>query len=678
MRSDGAGTNRGLCALVTLTILLAGLPAGGTAAETADPEPVLYDANVTVNATAVDGYVRVAYEVSIEDAARPVEVPIEVQVPDEAYVSHLSIARNGTTHEAHVEGREEAKDTYEEARRSGQTAGLAEKKRTASVYTFSVHASPGEAVEATFAYESYLTASEGVYTVELPAPELPRNRTQSLAFDARIQHVGGLEQVEAEPNATVTREGDTAHVVRTLGAEAGPANDTTIRYTLTETPRHGSLSTHVEDGTGYFAHRFRADASADRLPLDLALVLDTSGSMGGQKIDQLRRAGAAVVDALNEQDRLALVPFDGHASPAWEGLEPLDPSTAGQAREQVQSLRADGSTHIEDALKAGLAPLDASSDDRAPVLAFLTDGKATKGTQDTEQLRSIARSANTADADVYTLAFGPQADWSLVHGLAQDGNGTAVRVAPGQGASADIQRFLSALTTPVLTDLEVAYEGNVTPVREPRSTLFAGSEMLVVGTFDPSLDELEAHVAARTQDQEHNWTVTEPVLDDENPHLERLVGYQRLQALEDRIEADGGNETLEEQAKQIALEHGFVTDHTSLVLTLPPSWTPNATGDDPNATTNASTTLDLGTDDARAVYEDDHVPAAAPDRTAGGGGGGAPATDATDPVADDGTDPATDPYPDEHGDEQAETPAPGLALALATLAGLAALVRRSG
>lgn len=579
-------------ALVGL-LVAAGVPALSTASSPAEPDPALerWNTSTHVNARIVDNYALVEVTTTIENPGPAREFPFRVQVPDDAFISGLAIERGGEVYEGHVEKRQEARQTYTQARAEGHTAGIVEDERDSSLYTYRVNVGSGDTVNATLTYETYLTAAQGVYAIDLTGPDLEHARDEGTRFTVEVVHSGGLDRVWGHPTAKVSRTEDGLMLEHREGSEDDELANFTARYTLEETPRWGEVVSTVHNGTGYFAHRFRAAPSSDQLPLDLALVLDTSGSMSGLKIDQLRRAARGVVDELDTDDRLHLTLFDGRVQAPWTGLEPMDEDRSAQADDVIESLSADGSTNIGEAIRDGFGGFEnaSSESERMPALAFLTDGKATDGVTDTGQLRQMAREANGADAHVFSLAFGRDADWRFVHGLAKDGDGTAVRVSSGEGASADIERFLTALTTPVLKQVRIDYAGDVDPLNATAPALFAGSEMLVVGTFDPSIDRLDATVHAQAADGSQSWNVSEPVGDPGPNYVPRLVAYHQIQALEARQDAYGHNETREQRIEELSLEHGFVTSETSLVLDLPPIEADQSTsGPETNASQNTT------------------------------------------------------------------------------------------
>jgi Mg-chelatase subunit ChlD len=553
-------------------LLLSG-PAGDALAEH-DPgtrEEEIWHVHHTVEATVVDNYARVNVGVEIVNEGPDPEFPFRVEVPEDAYVTGLTLTRDGETYEATIEPAQQAREPYEEAKREHRSAGLVERTAEDGVYAYDVNVEGTETVTAVLTYERYLTADAGAYELDLQAPATQRGVDEGVVFDVEVRHRAGLGHVQATPDAEVNRSASTVQVSRSLEPRGhGQASQLRVTYELAGTDPGGELATSVEDGTGYFAHRFRAEDARQRVPLDLSLVLDRSGSMQGAKIDQMRQATQRLVDALNGSDRLHLTFFSSATDRPWNGLAPVDANRSQQAQRALAETEASGSTNIGAAIADGFAPLAESRPEALPVLVFLTDGRPTRGIHDPDRLRTKALEANDAGGHVFGLAFGEDADWGLVHGLARDGDGVARRIAADADAELNLRSFLTALTSPVLTDVGVSYEqASLERWRVGAPVLFAGGELLYVGTFDPNATRLDARVDARGPQGSHVWNVSEPV-DDEGPaHLADLVAYQRIRALEARIDAEDGNETLEDRVRQLALEHGFVTEQTSLVVDLP-------------------------------------------------------------------------------------------------------------
>jgi Ca-activated chloride channel family protein len=133
-----------------------------------------------------------------------------------------------------------------------------------------------------------------------------------------------------------------------------------------------------------------ANAAVDgnNAPLNLCLVLDHSGSMGGQPLDTVKRAARDLVDSMYLQDRISVIGFDHKAHVVVEN-QPVDRLESIKAK--IQSLKASGGTCIDDGIKLGLQETSKGKDGTVSQIFVLTDGENEHG--DNERCFQFSRLA---------------------------------------------------------------------------------------------------------------------------------------------------------------------------------------------------------------------------------------------------------------------------------------------
>ncbi len=161
---------------------------------------------------------------------------------------------------------------------------------------------------------------------------------------------------------------------------------------------------------------------AERMPANLALVLDRSGSMAGQKLAYARQGASAAVSLLGPQDRVSLVQFDDRV----KLLHPLTQAgDAGALQSRIAGIEAGGQTDLHGGWAAGAASLAGDEAERgARRVVLLTDGLANKGVTDPKAI--VAAVAEAAGRGIATSALGIGEDYNeeLLEAMAQAGDGS--------------------------------------------------------------------------------------------------------------------------------------------------------------------------------------------------------------------------------------------------------------
>jgi Ca-activated chloride channel family protein len=186
-----------------------------------------------------------------------------------------------------------------------------------------------------------------------------------------------------------------------------------------------------------------------RAPMNIAVVLDCSGSMVGEKLDNARRTAHQLIDRLNEKDRLAFVTFGTTVSTIFPSALCTSDAKAEMHR-AIDRIEQMGSTNISGGLMVGLNEVRAHND-QYPVnrIILISDGQANEGVTSKEGLVGISRQARTNGISVSSYGVGVDFDEDLMEQLAENGGGNYSFLRTGGDLEEVFNRELRQLSTQV-------------------------------------------------------------------------------------------------------------------------------------------------------------------------------------------------------------------------------------
>lgn len=173
------------------------------------------------------------------------------------------------------------------------------------------------------------------------------------------------------------------------------------------------------------AHRKDDRRPAERAPLNIALVIDASGSMGGGKLEAAKEAALGLAERLTERDRLTVVSFASDVLVHLDGVA-VTTDNATRIRSEISRLQTRGMTLLSGGWFAGVecAARIAEEDQRmTPRVIILSDGHANEGIVDPEELREHAGELRMRGVLTSCLGIGDGYDEQLLRGIAESGGG---------------------------------------------------------------------------------------------------------------------------------------------------------------------------------------------------------------------------------------------------------------
>jgi Ca-activated chloride channel family protein len=250
-------------------------------------------------------------------------------------------------------------------------------------------------------------------------------------------------------------------------------------------------------------------AASARVPSDLIVVLDRSGSMAGDKIEHARGAIRELVGQLGSHDRFGLVTYSNDATLAIP-LSAVDDRARAAWLETVSGIVPDGGTNLAAGLDLGLDTIERSrSSGRVPRAILISDGLANQGDATPEGLLRRAGRAARGEYMLTTVGVGADFNEYLMSALADAGTGNYYYLRGAEDLARVFAREFDAARSTVASGLEVTIQpGEGVEVvdaagypleRGPQGvmfrpgSLFAGQERRVWVTMSVPNDKVGEH-----------------------------------------------------------------------------------------------------------------------------------------------------------------------------------------
>jgi Ca-activated chloride channel family protein len=193
-----------------------------------------------------------------------------------------------------------------------------------------------------------------------------------------------------------------------------------------------------------------------RTPVNLAVVIDRSGSMSGYKLQQAKQAARHLVGLLSPGDRLAIV----HYGSDVKSLPSLPATPANRERmiQYIEGIWDEGGTNIGAGLHAGRSHVAATRGDYAVNrIILLSDGQATEGITDDASLTELVKGIRAEGVTVSAIGVGTDFNEDLMQGFAEYGAGAYGFLEDAGQLATLFQKDLQQATTSVARNVELSF-----------------------------------------------------------------------------------------------------------------------------------------------------------------------------------------------------------------------------
>jgi Ca-activated chloride channel family protein len=499
-------------------------------------------------------------QVFVNEGSHEVEGTYIFPLPEEASISEFSMWVDGAKLEGQVLERDEARRIYEDIVRRRRDPALLEyvgrDAFQASIYPIP----PGGERRIELEYSQVLEVDNGLveYVYPLNTEKFSPRPLEEVVVNVTVRSNEPLKAIYSPSHEVdIVRRGDHNAVAGYEEYGVRPDRDFVLYYTVSPEEIGVNLLSYKPDsrGDGFFLLLAAPQVDVDTQEIiakDVILVLDVSGSMRGEKIEQAKEALSFVLDNLNDEDRFNIIAFSTSTRSYARDLVPAD--ERGEARDFVERLEANGSTDINRALLEALA---------------MTDGLPTVGEVEVERIIDNVGQAAPENARIFPFGVGYDVNTALLDTIAVNHRGASGYVRPEEAIDEKVSAFYAKVSTPLLADIEIDFGGidveDVYPY--PLPDLFAGTQLVVVGRYADGGDAeitLNGEVNGRAQTLRYEDVRFEQSGGEE--FIARLWATRKIGYLLQQIRLHGEEAELVDEIVDLSIRYGIITPYTSFLV----------------------------------------------------------------------------------------------------------------
>jgi Ca-activated chloride channel homolog len=544
--------------------------------------------SLEVNAKLTDQLARVQVAQTFQNVgSTQMEVCFMFPLPYDGAIDQLTLLVDGKEYEAKLLSKDEARRRYEEIVRKNQDPALLEWVGSGMFQTSVFPIPPGAKRTVTLRYSQLLRKNYGLtdFIFPLSTAKYTCEPIDKLAIRVAIESGQAIKNVYSATHKLEIERPDKTHAVAKYEAEKiVPGEDFRLFFDSGEESIAASIVSYrpKSDDEGYFLLLASPEVKSDEekpVAKTVVFVVDRSGSMSGEKIEQAKGAARFVLNNLREGDLFNIVAYDSEISTFRPELEKFNDETRAAALGFVEGLYAGGSTNIDGALKRALGMLADSK--RPTYLLFLTDGLPTTGETNESAIVKHSEEENDVRARVFAFGLGYDVNSRLLDKLARSNFGLSQYVRPNEDIEASVAALYRKIGAPVMTGVKVTVdverEGNDSSESAPAVSrvypkgefdLFAGDQVVLVGRYR-SGGAGKVKVEGKIGDEEKSFDFPAKLIeksdDDTNGFVAKLWATRRVGEIIDELDLKGRNEELVNELVALATEHGILTPYTSFL-----------------------------------------------------------------------------------------------------------------
>ena len=529
-------------------------------------------------------------------------------LPEDAAVDTLKIVIGDRFIEGDIKERQEARIIYEQAAANGQRAGLVEEERPNLFTTSLANIGPGETVAIQIEYQDKARLDNGVWSTRVPLVIAPRysprptfgltadrtNRTIAVNdpvpdrdritppvlhpahepagaeglrlpvnFDISLEAGAPIADISSQSHGLIVTKADADSATIHLKDGEVPADRDFILSWKPEPAKAptASLFRETRNGEDYLLAVVNPPAmkvQGQRRDRETIFVIDNSGSMSGESMDQAKQGLLLALDRLAPTDEFNVIRFDDTMDILFTTAVAANEQNLARAKRFVSNLEANGGTEMLPALRAALVDNDKSNTEEVRQVVFITDGSI--GNED-ELFSAIT--GGLGRSRLFTVGIGSAPNAYFMTRAARQGRGAFTYMDDVTKVTEQSAKLFAALENPVMTDLAVKLPtGAADAYPSPLPDLYSGEPVtLVLRAAD-----LKGDLTLSGRLNGSTWSQTFSIADAASTKgVAQLWGRAKIAGFEESRYSGMSLEDVDKGVLRTALDFHLVSRLTSLV-----------------------------------------------------------------------------------------------------------------
>ncbi|MBL0041002.1 MAG: marine proteobacterial sortase target protein [Xanthomonadales bacterium] len=518
----------------------------------------------------------------------PLDVHLEGQyrlpLPADAAVYAMRIELDGRVIEGVIREREAARIEYEAARSAGMATALVEQQKLDLFATRVANIPPHAEVRVELEYFQSIGFHDGRFGLALPLTIRPRYGDSAaddfaalleqpqtgadvagatLPITLKLRLVAGVPVLvpESPSHRIRVRRREQSFEIELADVAVMPDRD----FVLTWRPQPGavpSLASFREtiDGDTYLSVMVVPPTERGaRLPRELVIVLDSSGSMTGPAFEAAQQAARSALARLGAGDWFNIVDFDSSAIAFQPASLPVNAANIAAAEAFVSRLQADGGTEIAGALR--LAQSLPAVNGHLRQIVFITDGAVGNEGAIYQQL------AQTDDpARLFMVGIGAAPNRAFLRRAAELGRGVATVIDANAEIDQALIQLFRRIESPQLGDVRIQWPEGAESYPQRVPDLFAGEPLWLTTRIGADATAANAAIGLKARAPTGTLDALFPLAQSSQARgIAKLWARRKIAALEDGIALGDNAEQVRKEVLATALAHGLLSSQTSFV-----------------------------------------------------------------------------------------------------------------